>query len=56
MTNTKANVLNVPAYAANYPYWVATPVDGEYWFFGAYDDKEEAINVAMANGIDVIYD
>lgn len=54
MSNIKSKVLNVPAYAANYPYWVVTPVDGEYWFFGAYDDREEAVNVAMENGIDVI--
>lgn len=38
--NVKIN--NMPDYAAEKQYVVATLVDGELWFFGAYDDYDKA--------------
>lgn len=46
------NIKNVPAYAYNHAWWVARSVDGELWFYGAYDTEERAREVAyMINGI-----
>lgn len=41
-------VLNTPAYAENYKYIVATNCDGEYWFYGAWNDRDnENLNRAL---------
>jgi hypothetical protein len=40
----KYNVQNVPEYALKIPYWVCRPIDGTLWFWGAWDDEEEAYN------------
>lgn len=48
MTN---NIIkNYPAYANEYNYVVARWVEGDYWFWGAYDDYAEANRVAMELG------
>lgn len=33
----EVEINNYPEYADNYNYVVAREVDGEYWFYGAYD-------------------
>ena len=40
------NLVNLPDYADKYDYIVAKYVDGNLWFFGAYDTKEWACEVA----------
>lgn len=40
MYNIKIN--NIPSYAKNYKYIVVTLVDGELWFYGAYNEYEKA--------------
>lgn len=37
-----AKINNLPDYAQNCNYIVATTVDGELWFWGAYDDYKKA--------------
>lgn len=46
-------VNNVPEYASEYPFIVATLDNGELWFFGAYDDFARA-NMAAHEGNRVI--
>ena len=46
----KVKVNNVPDYAKKSPYWVVRKYDGEYWFWGAWDDKESADKIANAIG------
>ena len=48
-------INNLPAYALNHPYIVARDVDGEYWFWGAYDTCEEAGRAAYEVDGDVIW-
>jgi hypothetical protein len=54
MMNTDC-IRNVPGYAYNgHPYWVVREVDGEYWFYGAYDTLARAREVAaMVDGLAV---
>lgn len=40
MLNIKIN--NMPDYGKDYKYIVATLVDGELWFYGAYNEYEKA--------------
>lgn len=42
------NLYNVPDYADTHDYLVVKYVDGELWFYGAYDAEERAIEVAEA--------
>lgn len=45
-------IKNCPDYVNKYEYVVAREVDGEFWFYGAYDDIEKAREVAAEiNGI-----
>lgn len=46
-------VQNVPEYAKNYEYIVARHVDGEYWFWGAWNDRNKANTIAieLKNGV-----
>ena len=44
------NINNVPNYASEYEYIVAKYVDGEWWFWGAWNDLDEAI--AAANSME----
>ena len=39
-------IKNIPYYAEGYPYIVAREVDGDDWFWGAYDTAEVAEKVA----------
>lgn len=39
-------INNMPAYANNYEFIVASLVDGELWFYGAYHKEDKAIIVA----------
>lgn len=41
-----ANVNNLPSYATRYKFVVARNVDGELWFWGAYDERENADEAA----------
>lgn len=40
-------VNNVPTYAKEYNYMVTRECDGELWFYGAYETKERATEVAI---------
>ena len=40
------SIDNMPSYAKDYEYIVARLVDCELWFYGAYDSKDKAEEVA----------
>ena len=40
------HIKNLPNYANDYAYVVARKVDGEWWFWGAYNDHTDAANAA----------
>lgn len=46
-------VQNVASYAKEYKYIVAMRVDGELWFWGAWNDRDKANEVALElqNGV-----
>lgn len=46
MLNTIIN--NLPRYAAEYDYIVASVVDGDLWFYGAWNDESRAYEVARS--------
>lgn len=50
MTNITTVVNNVPEYAQNYNYWVVNRVNGELWFWGAWNDRDRANEVALEIG------
>ena len=39
-------VKNLSNYAINYTYIVASDVDGDLWFYGAWNDENRAYEVA----------
>ena len=39
-------VKNLSNYAINYKYIVASDVDGDLWFYGAWNDENRAYEVA----------
>ena len=39
-------VKNLSSYAINYKYIVASDIDGDLWFYGAWNDKSRAYEVA----------
>ena len=39
-------VKNLSSYAINYKYIVASDVDGDLWFYGAWNDENRAYEVA----------
>jgi hypothetical protein len=47
---TKINVRNLPDYAKRYMFIVSRLCDGELWFWGAYETKERANEVAKEIG------
>lgn len=47
-------INNLPTYATEYRYIVATRVDGELWFWGAYSDRPKAYAVAREIGGEVV--
>lgn len=40
-------INNLPTYAADYRYIVCRRVDGELWFYGAWNDRNKANEVAL---------
>ena len=47
---TKEKVNDVPDYAKDSNYWVVRECDGEYWFWGAWNDRERADHIARVIG------
>ena len=43
-------INNLPQYATERKYIVVRKVDGEYWFYGAWDDRHTANEVALEEG------
>ena len=43
-------INNMPEYATHRKYIVARRVDGELWFWGAWDDRDRANEVALEIG------
>ena len=43
-------IKNIPMYAYEHEFVVAREVDGDMWFYGAYDSVEKAENVANEIG------
>lgn len=41
-------IYNRPDYAKNYEYFVAKLVDGKFYFWGAFNEKERAEKTAAA--------
>lgn len=44
------NINNIPEYAKNRAFMVCNEIDGELWFWGAYDDRNKANEAAMDIG------
>lgn len=44
----QSNVRNVSAYALDLPVWVVRPCDGDLWFYGAYNSRDEFVRNAPA--------
>ena len=46
-------INNIPTYANEYKYIVARRVDGKLWFWGAWNDRVKANDVAeeLGNGV-----
>jgi len=40
-------INNLPTYANEYKYIVARRIDGELWFWGAWNDRNKANEVAL---------
>ena len=47
-------INNLPIYANEYKYIVARRVDGELWFWGAWNDRNKANEVAIEIGGEVV--
>ena len=47
-------VQNLPEYANEYQYIVASRIDGDLWFWGAWNNMKKAINAAEEIGGEVI--
>ena len=48
------NINNLPEYAREYRYIVVQEIDGELWFWGAWNDGRKASMVAMEIGGEVV--
>ena len=46
MANGRVHVNNVPAYAEKYKYWVCRTDTNQLWFYGAWDNFDDALKVA----------
>ncbi len=46
----KEMVNNVPSYAWEIRCWVVREVDGELWFYGAYNESQAEEVAAMVDG------
>lgn len=53
--NTMEKIVNLPAYATEYRYIVATESDGDFWFYGAYSDGRKAEQVALSIGGEIFF-
>ena len=40
-------IKNLPTYATDYKYIVAKEVDGDWWFYGAYNEGSRAERAAI---------
>lgn len=40
-------INNIPRYSIDYKFFVVREIDDEYWFYGAYDNRNRANDVAM---------
>ena len=49
------NVKNVPTYAYDCKAVVIREVDGEWWYWGAYNDSSTARTVALAIGGEIVW-
>lgn len=49
-------IQNTPDYAKTYKYIVARKIDGELYFWGAWNDKDKASNIAheLGDGIVIV--
>ena len=47
-------INNLPTYANEYKYIVARRVDEELWFWGAWNDRNKANEVALEIGGEVV--
>ena len=47
MTKEMIKIQNEPAYAKDYEFIVARECDGEYWFWGAYEQGHIAERAAL---------
>ena len=47
---TKMKINNLPEYAKNHKYMVVIRVNREFWFYGAFDDRDRANEVALEIG------
>ena len=43
-------INNLPEYAKNHKYMVVIRVNREFWFYGAFDDRDRANEVALEIG------
>ena len=41
-------INNMPEYAKDYKYIVVTNLDGDLWFWGAYNDRNKANEIALS--------
>lgn len=46
VSNLDKNINNLPEYAHECPYLVVTVWNTELWFYGAYEDRKKAEDVA----------
>lgn len=49
----KTKIQNLPAYAMNYAYTVARFVEGEWWFWGSWNELRKASHAAYEEGGEV---
>lgn len=49
------NLMNMPEYANDYEFVVAREIDGDYWFWGAYENGFKADQIAYEIGGVVIH-
>ena len=47
-------INNFPAYANEYKYIVARRIDGALWFYGAWNDRNKANEIALEIGGEVV--
>lgn len=48
-------MMNLPDYAEKYEFWIGREVDGDMWFYGAYETAGKALQVAREIGGELIH-